>query len=1101
MPRALYHTNALITGLYLRNRGSRSAHWLKWERQGGLSGAGFTLDPNKRFVLKGVPLAVVMMALMCTRIGWQPDSSRLHQHGEPNDYMHHMQNDGADETHHMRHEGANETPSVNVVADLGWPQPVPAYAAEQIAAVELRVQQAREQADSTIAAVRRVQMDAERQVAGFAAARTRAEELSTQAMCRAARAEVSLEAARAAAAAAIRAASEAARAETAAAVRAANEASRADTAAAIRAAREAAQAEAAAAIRLAEEENALEEEVVALVSVIDRLDDRIEVLENRALERLREVPSSVVAGDGPVSAGAKEFARQSMWNCQRSDNRQAKSWRSGFIGALPSADERKAHEVTHLPYQQWCPVCVSCKAADSPHHRLPKEGADGTPVVEFDYGFVSPTGQADECEAPVVLVALHQHGEPNDYMHHMQNDGADETHHMRHEGANETPSVNVAADRGWPQPVPAYAAEQIAAVELRVQQAREQADSTIAAVRRVQMDAERQVAGFAAARTRAEELSTQAMCRAARAEVSLEAARAAAAATIRAASEAARAETAAAVRAASEAARADTAAAIRAAREAAQAEAAAAIRLAEEENERDEFMLPRNLRTQSQKMAAPALSAARAAHEVFCWMTVLTACCSISLGGAAGFALQCVLGVASVWIDWRISPTTEANLSRLAAHGYGRHSIMVLMLVNLVSTNALVALIAAHFQCFEAPLRLDGALAAAVGTNLVASELAFTAGHYLLHKSCTLAPFHVLHHCCRPCSWSSNLLFHPLDMAIEFTGPFFVLLATHRLIWRDPLALLVSLTVLHTWYAVDHSENARLYHYYHHKHIDAVYTIYIRVRFGPRGETAAAAESERQVAGVDQVKLLLKKDAYDSGIGDDVGDSDSSSGDEAGDLDGEPGGADLLKRKETKKNIHQQFNQATLLTVDWSASDAKEASKPSAPAPPPQRQVLPAVTPAVIAPVPTAASVESLQDASAAASASGSGARWRTRAQGRQAAGPQDAENGMAGIDRVALEDDGLDIAAELEAVAAEAAELEAQLAAAAETEIVAAAEAEAAGSSTWSGGVEWASLGSSAGGAGSATAPEVAADEDAMEEDDDLGSAVVKRKRKKIRR
>ncbi|CAE8611618.1 unnamed protein product [Polarella glacialis] len=111
------------------------------------------------------------------------------------------------------------------------------------------------------------------------------------------------------------------------------------------------------------------------------------------------------AAEAAGQDGAKKFARQAMWNCQHSDKRQAKSWRSGFIGALPSADERKAHEVTHLPYQQWCPVCVSCKAADSPHHRLPEEGADDTPVVEFDYGFVSPTGQADECEAPVVLVA------------------------------------------------------------------------------------------------------------------------------------------------------------------------------------------------------------------------------------------------------------------------------------------------------------------------------------------------------------------------------------------------------------------------------------------------------------------------------------------------------------------------------------------------------------------------------------------------------------------------------------------------------------------------------------------------------------------------
>ena len=90
-----------------------------------------------------------------------------------------------------------------------------------------------------------------------------------------------------------------------------------------------------------------------------------------------------------------------MWNCRYKSKRSF----SGLLGALPSSDERKAHEVTHLPYQQWCPVCVSCKAADLPHRKLPEEGADDTPVVEFDYGFVSPTGQSDDCETPVVLVA------------------------------------------------------------------------------------------------------------------------------------------------------------------------------------------------------------------------------------------------------------------------------------------------------------------------------------------------------------------------------------------------------------------------------------------------------------------------------------------------------------------------------------------------------------------------------------------------------------------------------------------------------------------------------------------------------------------------
>eukprot|EP00439_Symbiodinium_sp_Y106_P002032 s4920_g1.t1 len=55
--------------------------------------------------------------------------------------------------------------------------------------------------------------------------------------------------------------------------------------------------------------------------------------------------------------------------------------------------------------------------------------------------------------------------------------------------------------------------------------------------------------------------------------------------------------------------------------------------------------------------------------------------------------------------------------------------------------------------------------------------------------------------------------------------------------------------------------------------------------------------------------------------------------------------ADLAKRKQAQRNVHQLFNEVNLLTVDWSATTSKEATVPSAPAPLPPRLVLPEVRP------------------------------------------------------------------------------------------------------------------------------------------------------------
>ena len=53
----------------------------------------------------------------------------------------------------------------------------------------------------------------------------------------------------------------------------------------------------------------------------------------------------------------------------------------------PTPEERSAPESTHLPFRDWCPHCVSCRASD-PGHRLTDRAEDEPPMVQIDYEFV-----------------------------------------------------------------------------------------------------------------------------------------------------------------------------------------------------------------------------------------------------------------------------------------------------------------------------------------------------------------------------------------------------------------------------------------------------------------------------------------------------------------------------------------------------------------------------------------------------------------------------------------------------------------------------------------------------------------------------------------
>ena len=79
---------------------------------------------------------------------------------------------------------------------------------------------------------------------------------------------------------------------------------------------------------------------------------------------------------------------------------------------MPSEAERKLHELTHLPYRDWCQHCVAGKGKENHHKTLKNK----TPSVQLDYSYlkqgpdeklikVKPTEVTKE-EAETLMAAL-----------------------------------------------------------------------------------------------------------------------------------------------------------------------------------------------------------------------------------------------------------------------------------------------------------------------------------------------------------------------------------------------------------------------------------------------------------------------------------------------------------------------------------------------------------------------------------------------------------------------------------------------------------------------------------------------------------------------
>ena len=63
----------------------------------------------------------------------------------------------------------------------------------------------------------------------------------------------------------------------------------------------------------------------------------------------------------------------------------------------PSPEEFNRHCATHLPYRNWCPICVQAKKKNPPHKskREEDEKYKHIPVVSMDYMYMNEKGDDD----------------------------------------------------------------------------------------------------------------------------------------------------------------------------------------------------------------------------------------------------------------------------------------------------------------------------------------------------------------------------------------------------------------------------------------------------------------------------------------------------------------------------------------------------------------------------------------------------------------------------------------------------------------------------------------------------------------------------------
>jgi hypothetical protein len=173
-----------------------------------------------------------------------------------------------------------------------------------------------------------------------------------------------------------------------------------------------------------------------------------------------------------------------------------------------------------------------------------------------------------------------------------------------------------------------------------------------------------------------------------------------------------------------------------------------------------------------------------------------------------GWALHVAVSAFCFALDGWCANWAGKNFVSLRANGFSDGNIAATMLFNLSASQALTMIVFQMYSIVDpvsivfASSNLGVWLARVVqiAINLGMTEIAFYFAHRALHLSPTLSPLHKMHHCCRWASNTTNVLFHPLDLVLEFAGPYVCVVGMHQFAWSDDVVLFLSLFIVQMWY-------------------------------------------------------------------------------------------------------------------------------------------------------------------------------------------------------------------------------------------------------------------------------------------------------------